>query len=245
MASRLHLPTTASWLCFAAGTGAIDGVEVGVKGAAEHLLEKTSAEIRSAVGSGLHWQVLHWLQSITYGLLTMMIFALRLVRISCQPLIYMAGWVYTIARPGVLILQLIYHAIVAIPLDMVSSLGRTLYPAYLYLTTAAFVGLLCGVALALGSQLLLLVLPDKSVTRKRHDSGDGAGGLSTGRNERSSMMTPLMGRAGRSGYFERGGKSMRQYPRASIALRSASELQSSTISEVAEDLQWSADDMTP
>ncbi|BFZ53155.1 hypothetical protein PYCC9005_000178 [Savitreella phatthalungensis] len=101
-------------------------------------------------------------------LLAILRYSWRLVVLSCRPafaiLRWLLGSILTVLRPATLILQLCYHVVIGIPLDLARSLSQTLYPAYLYLTTAAFIGIVVGVGLALSSQIFSAVCPPASTS---------------------------------------------------------------------------------
>lgn len=210
----------------------------------DDVLAASSDNVQQIVRAGVPWQMLRFGLATLQGLYRLVLMALTLLRFASQPLLYMASWLYTIMRPGLLIVQLFYRAVIGIPLETMLALGHTLYPAYLYLTTAAFIGLTCGVTLAVSSQLLLLLLPSSQVRTEKGASGSGAG-FRPGNIVLPNQAPVDSSRTGRTGYFDRGPKQGRALGRSSIALRSTSQLQSSTISEVAEDMQWSANDTTP
>ena len=76
-----------------------------------------------------------------------------------RPVLYLLNVLHHTMRPVTLLMQLIYHLVIGVPLSVLQSVTRTLYPAYLFLGSAAVIGLLVGLGLASVSKLIAFFLP--------------------------------------------------------------------------------------
>lgn len=102
-----------------------------------------------------------WAQvtSLGLGVWRFLLFGWTVTKFALRPVLYLLHILHSIARPITLLIQLIYHLIIGVPLGILVSLSRGLYPAYLFLGSAAVIGLLVGLVMALSSKFLLLLLP--------------------------------------------------------------------------------------
>lgn len=100
--------------------------------------------------------------SLGFAVWRLVLFVTTVARYLLRPIFYVFHVLHSVLRPVTLLIQLIYHLLIGIPLNVLASLSRTLYPAYLFLGSAAMIGLLIGLGLAVFSKVMLLLLPNRT-----------------------------------------------------------------------------------
>lgn len=128
-----------------------------------------------------------WAQATLLGLAVwrLLLFTWSATKFTARPFLYLLHILHQIARPVTLLIQLIYHLTVGVPFGILISLCQGLYPAYLFLGSAAVVGLTVGLILALSSKVLLLLLPEPS----EEESAVGVDIMSTLHDRRTKKFT--------------------------------------------------------
>lgn len=101
-----------------------------------------------------------WAQftSLGLGVWRLLLFSWSAIKFISKPFLFILHILHIITRPISLLIQLIYHLIVGVPFAVLAKLAKTLYPAYLFLGSAAIIGLFLGIGIALFSKTVKILL---------------------------------------------------------------------------------------
>ncbi|CCG84561.1 protein of unknown function [Taphrina deformans PYCC 5710] len=136
-----------------------------------------------------------WAQWTSLGLAVwrMLVFAGTVFQYLMVPVLYMVHILHSVLRPITLLIQLLFHILVGIPLSVVTRLSATLYPAYLFLGSAAIIGLSIGLGIAIFSRTLRVLLPEHNDTDnlQAYDTSTAAGPSPNKRAQGKQKMAPV------------------------------------------------------
>lgn len=101
-----------------------------------------------------------WGQITSLGLAVwrLLLFTFMVVKYVLRPVFYILHVLHSVARPVTLLIQLIYHITLGIPLGFTAKLFKTLYPAYLFLGSAAIIGISLGLGVSIFSRVMKMLL---------------------------------------------------------------------------------------